>query len=82
MHTLIHRWAVRSQQQSRRNAMIALTALTQRRAEQIEVDEFLAELAEPSRSGSAVRAAGGEDAVRVHRWASPAAGGLGHTSAI
>lgn len=59
MLTLLHRWADRSQQQSRRNAMIALTALTQRRAEQIEVEEFLAALREPSRSETAARAAGG-----------------------
>jgi hypothetical protein len=47
---LVGRWAVGSQQVSRRNAMVALTALTQRRAEAIEVEEFLAALREPSRS--------------------------------
>ena len=35
-------WGARSQQVSRRNAMVALTALTQRRAELIEVEELLA----------------------------------------
>lgn len=40
----IDRWAAASQQQSRRNAMVALTALTQRRAELIEVEEYLATL--------------------------------------
>ena len=44
--TLIDRWAVASQQQARRNAMVASTALTQRRAELIEVEEFLASLGE------------------------------------
>ena len=33
-----------SQQQARRNAMIASTALAQRRAETNEVEEFLADL--------------------------------------
>ncbi len=48
MHQLIHqlspiaRWAVGSQQRSRRNAMLASTALTQRRSERVEVEEFLA----------------------------------------
>ncbi len=45
---LIDRWAVSSQQTARRNAMIATTALTQRRAERIEVEEFLASLREAS----------------------------------
>ncbi len=34
-------WHVRSQQVARRNAMIASTALAERRRERIEVDEFL-----------------------------------------
>lgn len=38
-------WAVSSQQRSRRNAMIATTRLANRRAEQIEVEEYLAALA-------------------------------------
>jgi len=48
MHQLIHqlspitRWAVESQQRSRRNAMLASTTLTQRRSERVEVEEFLA----------------------------------------
>lgn len=37
-------WASRSQQRARRNAMVALTALTQRRAELVEVEEYLASL--------------------------------------
>ena len=37
-------WAVASQQRARRNAMIACTALAQRRAELLEVEEYLAEL--------------------------------------
>ena len=35
-------WAVGSQQHARRNAMIAATALTQRRAEAREVEDYLA----------------------------------------
>lgn len=35
------RWHVHSQQMARRNAMIASTALAERRRERIEVDEFL-----------------------------------------
>lgn len=38
----VRRWPVASQQRSRRNAMIASTALAQRRAERDEVAEFLA----------------------------------------
>ena len=39
---LIHRWAVRSVQGSRRNAMVASTDLTRRRVERDEVEAFLA----------------------------------------
>jgi hypothetical protein len=35
-------WHVTSQQQARRNALVASTALTARRTEQIEVEEYLA----------------------------------------
>jgi len=38
----IDRWAVASQQPSRRNAMVAATALTQRRAEAREAQEYVA----------------------------------------
>lgn len=38
----LHQWAVASQQQSRRNAMVAATALTQRRSETREVQDYLA----------------------------------------
>ncbi|MBB6626671.1 hypothetical protein H5V45_04975 [Nocardioides sp. KIGAM211] len=44
---LVHavtRWPVESQQRARRNAMIASTALAQRRAEIDDVEEFLASL--------------------------------------
>ena len=34
-------WHVRSQQVSRRNALVASTALAARRLERVEVDEFL-----------------------------------------
>jgi hypothetical protein len=46
-------WPVESQQGSRRNALVASTALTQRRRERDEVEEFLAarELAALSTTG-------------------------------
>lgn len=44
-------WAVASQQQARRNAMIASTAAAQRRAELTEVEDFLAALSAPSNLG-------------------------------
>ena len=37
-------WHVTSQQHARRNALVASTALTARRQEQREVEDFLAEL--------------------------------------
>jgi hypothetical protein len=40
----VRRWPVDSQHRSRRNAMIASTALAQRRAELDDVEEFLAGL--------------------------------------
>jgi hypothetical protein len=46
---LIGRWAVDSQQHARRNAMVASTALAQRRAELTEVEDYLATRAGPSR---------------------------------
>ncbi len=57
--SLIDRWAVRSQQTARRNAMIASTALTQRRAELIEVEEFFAHQRESSTPEIAATAANG-----------------------
>ena len=57
MYRLIDRWAVGSQQIARRNAMIASTALTQRRSELIEVEEFLASLRDGSTREIAARAA-------------------------
>jgi hypothetical protein len=36
-------WFPGSQQHARRNALVASTALTQRRLERLEVEEFLAE---------------------------------------
>jgi hypothetical protein len=35
-------WHVTSQQQARRNALVASTALSQRRLERLDVEEFLA----------------------------------------
>lgn len=40
--TVVARWPVESQQRARRNAMIASTALAQRRAELDDVERFLA----------------------------------------
>ena len=52
------RWPVESQQRARRNAMIASTALAQRRAEIDEVDDYLASLpGEPATPEAAARAA-------------------------
>ena len=39
---LAHTWSVALQQRARRNAMVALTACTQRRAEREDVEAFLA----------------------------------------
>ena len=44
-------WAIASQQQARRNAMIASTAAAQRRAELTEVEDFLAALGASSNLG-------------------------------
>lgn len=41
-------WPVSSQQRARRNAMVALTALAQRRAEREDVEAYLSQLAAPS----------------------------------
>ena len=51
-------WSVASQQQARRNAMIASTALAQRRAELDDVEEFLADLDAPSLIAGQVAAHG------------------------
>jgi hypothetical protein len=55
--TVVTRWPVDSQQRARRNAMIASTALAQRRAELDDVEEFLASLGESSAQEVAARAA-------------------------
>ena len=41
LSTSLRRWPVESQQQARRNALVATTALTQARHERDEVEEFL-----------------------------------------
>ncbi len=41
-HLTVHRWAVGSQQQARRNAMLAATECAQRRIERDEVADYLA----------------------------------------
>ncbi len=55
----VRRWPVESQLGARRNAMIASTALAQRRAEIEDVEEFLTSLGRPSASEGAARAANG-----------------------
>lgn len=55
----IRTWPVESQQRSRRNAMIASTALTQRRAELDDVEEFFAALGENTAQPGTGRAAHG-----------------------
>jgi hypothetical protein len=54
----IDEWSVASQQRARRNAMIASTALAQRRAELDDVEEFLAGLDAPSLIAGQVAAHG------------------------
>ena len=53
----VERWAVESQQRSRRNAMVAATALAQRRAEREDVEDFLAALTRRDERPSGVGAA-------------------------
>ncbi len=55
----VGRWPVESQLRARRNAMIASTALAQRRAELDEVEEFLASLGRSSAPEVAAQAAHG-----------------------
>ncbi|WP_395657506.1 hypothetical protein [Nocardioides sp.] len=55
----VRRWPVESQQRSRRNAMVASTALAQRRAELDEVEEFLAALGRAPAPEAAAQAAHG-----------------------
>jgi hypothetical protein len=55
----VRRWPVESQQHSRRNAMVASTALAQRRAELADVEEFLAAAGRPPASEAAAQAAHG-----------------------
>ncbi|HEU5038583.1 MAG TPA: hypothetical protein VFT70_16375 [Nocardioides sp.] len=55
----VRRWPVESQLRARRNAMIASTALAQRRAELDDVEEFLATHGRARRPEAAARAAHG-----------------------
>jgi len=48
-------WPVRTQQRSRRNALVASTALAQRRRERHEVEQFLQARAEPLPTPSGAR---------------------------
>jgi hypothetical protein len=56
---VVQRWPVESQLRARRNAMIASTALAQRRAELDDVEEFLAALGRVPVSEVAAQAAHG-----------------------
>ena len=56
---VVRQWPVESQQRSRRNAMIASTALAQRRADLDDVEEFLAGLGRVRAPEVAARAAHG-----------------------
>ena len=62
----ITEWPVASQQQARRNAMVALTACAQRRAEREDVASFLAERSTPSTDARAGTAASPDPGVAVH----------------
>lgn len=55
----VRRWPVESQLRARRNAMVASTALAQRRAELDEVEEFLAARRQPPAPEVAAHAAHG-----------------------
>ena len=57
--TAVREWPVESQQGSRRNAMIASTALAQRRAELEDVEDFLAALGRAPAPEVAAQAAHG-----------------------
>lgn len=57
--TAVREWPVESQQRSRRNAMIASTALAQRRAELNDVEDFLAARGQASAPEVAAHAAHG-----------------------
>ena len=50
-------WHLTSQQQSRRNALVASTALTERRRELLDVEQFLAEHARMQAPRAAGRSA-------------------------
>jgi len=54
----IDTWSVASQQRARRNAMVASTALAQRRAEINDLEDFLADLDAPSLIADQVAAHG------------------------
>ena len=60
----ITEWPVASQQQARRNAMVALTACAQRRAEREDVASYLAERS--SRSAEPATSVSPDPGVAVH----------------
>lgn len=51
LFSLVTAWPAESHQQARRNAMIASTALAQRRAEREDVEEFFAALGKDATAG-------------------------------
>lgn len=61
---LTRTWSVALQQRARRNAMVALTACTQRRAEREDVEAFLA--ARVDAHAAARRTSDHEDSVSLH----------------
>ena len=61
---VVVRWPVESQQRARRNALIASTALAQRRAELDDVEEFLASLGRDLALEDAAMAARGGPVLR------------------
>ncbi|MGA8256385.1 MAG: hypothetical protein WB767_07390 [Nocardioides sp.] len=55
--TRLREWPVASQQQARRNAMVAATACAQRRSERDDVADFIAHLDEPEKHAAEVTGA-------------------------
>jgi hypothetical protein len=53
---MLPQWPVRSQQRARRNALLASTALADRRRERLEVEEFLSSLDDGPAAGVRVPA--------------------------
>lgn len=63
----VGRWAVASQQQARRNAMLASTACMQRRIEREDVEDFLAARYPVAAAAEAAQRAVSRDTLRRSR---------------